>query len=251
MGNPAWWNACSAAAPLPTGAAEPRPRPFARAFFAFDHADCGLFHVLEDSIRLQNAAALGLLPPADADRCFAADAGCVNDDNATTVESVPAAVAPAYEEQTSMGRVAFKAGSEIAETLVPDDSGDVPLPEALEAHLERGELLDVVLVQALATRRLTDDEATAEECDMLTGFHLTDGVTRFVAVEGVATGAMHTLVAAVRPCLFWWLQSGASVVLAASTAPASRALLAIGVVTVERGTTCSCPGRGAPVHVVK
>lgn len=49
--------------PLPELVASPVAVPFTRAAFLLDYADSALFHVLEDTVRLQNAAALGLLPP--------------------------------------------------------------------------------------------------------------------------------------------------------------------------------------------
>ena len=57
-------------------------------------------------------------------------------------------------------------------------------------------------MQALAAHQLTD-EAQNAECDLLTGFQLTDGKFRAVVLEGVADGAMQTLVAEVRRIGHW------------------------------------------------
>jgi hypothetical protein len=57
-------------------------------------------------------------------------------------------------------------------------------------------------LQELATRQLTDAEATSSELNALTGFHLTDGRVRVIAVEGPSGGAMASLVAQVPTAAF-------------------------------------------------
>jgi hypothetical protein len=54
---------CRCARPLTELLAEQPKQPFVRAIFIFDHADSSLFHVLEDTVRLINASALGMKLP--------------------------------------------------------------------------------------------------------------------------------------------------------------------------------------------
>lgn len=47
--------------PLQECRKDPAPLIFSRALFIMDHSDSALFHTLEDTVRTQNACALGIL----------------------------------------------------------------------------------------------------------------------------------------------------------------------------------------------
>jgi hypothetical protein len=93
--------------------------------------------------------------------------------------------------------VAFRAeGVQVEKT----GNGEVALPPQLEAHLAAAgeDGIPVETVQALATRQLSAEEAADTSLDVVSGFHLTDGVLRVVGVEGLKAGAMSRLIKDVR-----------------------------------------------------
>lgn len=73
----------------------------------------------------------------------------------------------------------------------PPSAADLALAAAL-AEVERVPL-DMRVLQALSTTKLTPEQAADASLDLLTGFHLVDGKERVVVLEGRREGAVKLL----------------------------------------------------------
>lgn len=201
-----------------------------------DHADSGLFHVLEDAIRLQNADHLGVfasqqaaLTPLVSDRrsqqstptasqhsqiAHAPAAASLAGVPSIAGEAPPAAVLaaePSTEKllvssalpqhtrpqiellETHAGVVGVASARPVRaadKVAFQGEEEELPLPPAIAEHLERSDALDLVTLQALATLRLTPEQAADAELDVVTGVHVTDGKMRMMVVEGLQGGVM-------------------------------------------------------------
>ncbi|KAK9808931.1 hypothetical protein WJX72_006568 [[Myrmecia] bisecta] len=138
--------AAESAAPAPAA-----NQPYSRAVFLFDYADGELFHLLEDTLRQQNAKVLKVGREARPTRRRHSIA------SSTTTGTDFGSPRPA----SSAGR------SVIGE--------DVPLT--------------LQILQSLSTYRLSEAEASSPSLDLLTGFHMVDGKERMILIEGLAEGA--------------------------------------------------------------
>jgi len=173
-----------------------------------DHADSGLFHVIEDSVRLQNAATLNLLAPgvtwtlpAEGTELTAAPAV---ETPFAHQKATPLVKGPTLKKQlqsqkgpakaTALPSKATKAASHAGEPRAVAFQGDkveeVPLPARVEALLSHSDALDVITLAALATHRFSSEQAADPALDVLTGFHLTDGNIRVMLIEGLQGGAL-------------------------------------------------------------
>ena len=126
---------------LPELLRAPVATPFTRALFLLDHADSALFHVLEDTVRLQNAAALGLLAPAatpPVDTVDAADTPYVDARAPTETQDSGAHISATLQSDGRAGRSAspkVKQRSERDALVESDDSkGTMPAPSRAQKN---------------------------------------------------------------------------------------------------------------------
>eukprot|EP00798_Chlamydomonas_sp_ICE-L_P018236 gene18236-24687_t len=93
--------------------------------------------------------------------------------------------APEIKEQKGVG-VNWASSSVCSSQLEPEDpptEAELKL-EAAMVDIDRIEV-DMKLLQSLSTTKLTPEQASDRELDLLTGFHLVDGKERMIVLEGM------------------------------------------------------------------